>query len=83
MSLTELEAGTGIRRQQIARWKDRHGLPVNEDGSYSLAAVIVWIRKNPRIGQTRKYTRKPGAVEKRIIARCATVVREELGHEPR
>jgi hypothetical protein len=82
LSVTQMESATGIRRQQILRWHKAYDLPANPDGTYSMAAFIQWLRRNPQIGRARKYARKPGAVEKRIIARCAAIVREELNRGP-
>jgi hypothetical protein len=80
LSLTELEAATGIRRQQIARWKDSHGLPANEDGTYSMPAFIAWLRR-AAVGKTRRYRGKPQNVEKRLAQRIARMIWEELDHE--
>jgi hypothetical protein len=79
LTATEMEQTTKTRRQQLLRWQKDQGLPVGPDGRYSLPAFITWLRRNPRIGRVRKYARKPGAIEARIVGRIQQVLREELG----
>lgn len=42
---TQMEAATGIARQQILRWHKSHGLARNADGTYSLPAFIAWLKQ--------------------------------------
>jgi hypothetical protein len=42
---TEIETATGIKRAQWDRWVKEGGCPRNADGTFSLSAVIDWLRK--------------------------------------
>jgi len=77
LSITEMQAATGIARTQLSRWAKNHGLARNADGTFSLPRFIAWLRKFPR-GRTRSYRRKPAAIEKRIVHRITEVINEEL-----
>ncbi len=74
---TALERITGVHRQQWLRWIDA-GMPRNADGTYSLPAVISWIRGHPRQGRPRKYHGQPAAIGKRLGQRIALMVEQEL-----
>ncbi|MBM4028985.1 MAG: hypothetical protein FJ280_26845 [Planctomycetes bacterium] len=78
LSTVQMERAVGIKRQQLIRWRERHNLPANEDGSWSLVKFVHWIR-SADVGRVRTYRRKPTAVAARIAARVQQIVSEELG----
>jgi hypothetical protein len=77
LTSTAMERITGIHRQQWLRWADA-GMPRNADGSWSLPAVISWIRGHPRKSRPRKYHGQPAAIGKRIGQRVAAMIESEL-----
>jgi hypothetical protein len=81
LPMGEMERITGISRVQFARWVE-HGLPRDPDGNFRLPQFIAWLRRAP-VGRARRYCQQPGAVEKRIAARVAAIVSEELDRESR
>jgi hypothetical protein len=74
---TELSRLTNIARMQWARWL-AVGLPANLDSTYSLPAVIDWLRRHPRQARPRKYHGQPAAIGKRIGQRVAAMIESEL-----
>lgn len=77
LTMEQLTQATGISRQQLARWRNKHGLPTTQGGYYSMPAVFAWLRRAP-VGKTRSYRQKPGAVQARLAKRIQQVITEEL-----
>lgn len=81
LSLEQVSRATGIARQQLFRWRDKHGMPQGGDGRYSLPRVIAWLRAAD-VGKVRRYRRKPDAVGARILKRVQAIIAEELSRGP-
>jgi hypothetical protein len=78
LTSTELEAATGIHRQQILRWYKSQGLPRNTDGTYALPAVITWLRQLATKKTRMRKSTEPGHTAARIIERISGIIQEEL-----
>lgn len=81
LSPKQMSEAIEIDHRQLNRWSKENGLHRGMDGTYSLPRFVAWLRTSP-LRPKRAYRRKPGATEKRLVARVQAVIHEEMSGHP-